>query len=84
MRELEFTKYNNTMSHSHISIHHPKTLILYTKSRQNSLGRIMIMLPRNIPPCTPLLGFGGFGNLIVLFGSFFFGVCVHRNIRMSA
>lgn len=26
------------------------------------------MLPRNIPPCAPLLGFGGFGNL-VLFGS---------------
>ena len=26
------------------------------------------MLPSNIPPCAPLLGFGGFGNL-VLFGS---------------
>ena len=53
-------------------------------NKLNSLGRIMIMLPRNIPSCTPLLGFGGFGNLIVLFGSFRMRVCRYKTVRYSS
>ncbi|KAK1733420.1 hypothetical protein QTG54_015835 [Skeletonema marinoi] len=39
-----------------------------SQQSRDSLGRIMIMLPRNIPTSAPLLGIFGFGNL-VLFGS---------------